>query len=73
MAQTDNRECLSHLPPKAVFFLKILFIYFQREGKGERTGRREISMCGCLSSRPPPATGDLDCNPGMCPDWESNQ
>ena len=28
-------------------------------------------MCGCLSPAPP--TGDLACNPGMCPDWESNQ
>ena len=25
-------------------------------------------MCGCLSCTP---TGDLACNPGMCPDWES--
>ena len=28
-------------------------------------------MCGCLSHGPP--TGDLACNPGMCPDWESNR
>ena len=28
-------------------------------------------MCGCLSRAPP--TGDLAHNPGMCPDWESNQ
>ena len=27
-------------------------------------------MCGCLSGAP---TGDLAYNPGMCPDWESNQ
>ena len=27
-------------------------------------------MCGCFSM---PPTGDLACNPGMCPDWESNQ
>ena len=26
-------------------------------------------MCGCLWCAP---TGDLACNPGMCPDWESN-
>ena len=25
-----------------------------------------------VASRTPP-TGDLACNPGMCPDWESNQ
>ena len=27
-------------------------------------------MCGCLLW---PPTGDLACNPGMCPDWELNQ
>ena len=27
-------------------------------------------MCGCLLCAP---TGDLACNPGTCPDWESNQ
>ena len=27
-------------------------------------------MCGGLSRAP---TGDLVCNPGMCPDWEWNQ
>ena len=27
-------------------------------------------MCGCLSH--PLPTGDLACNPGMCPDWESH-
>ena len=30
-------------------FLKILFIYFWREGKGGRKRERETSMCGCLS------------------------
>ena len=27
-------------------------------------------MCGCLLHSP---LGDLARNPGMCPDWESNQ
>ena len=26
-------------------------------------------MCGCLPCTP---TGDLACNPGLCPDWELN-
>ena len=30
-------------------------------------------MCGCLSHLPAPPTGDQAHNPGMCPDWESNQ
>ena len=38
--------------------------------KGGRKRGRETSMRGCLSHDPP--TGDLICNPGMCPDGESN-
>ena len=34
------------------FKKKILFIYFQREGKGGRKRGRETSMCGCLSHAP---------------------
>ena len=41
-------------------FLKILFIYFQRDGKGGRK-RGETSTA---ASRAPPA-GDPDCHPGM--------
>ena len=48
---------------------KILFIYFEREGKGER--EEEKHQCVLASHVPP--TGDLACNPGMCPDWELNQ
>ena len=34
------------------FFLKILFICFQREGKRRRKRGRETSICGCLSHTP---------------------
>ena len=50
-------------------FLKILFIFRERK-EGVKRGR-ETSMCGCLS-RAPYQLG-LACNPGMCPDWESNR
>ena len=33
---------------------------------------RNIDLFDWLPLAPPP-TGDLACNPGMCPDWESNQ
>ena len=46
------------------------FIYFQREGKGGKKGEREKHQRVVASHVPP--TGDLACNPGMCPDWESN-
>ena len=36
-------------------------------GKGRKKRGRETSICGCLLHAP---TGDLACNPGMCPDWE---
>ena len=55
-----------------LFLLLLLFRflnYFYREGKEGRKRGRETSMCGCLSCTP---TGDPACNPGMCPDWESN-
>ena len=41
---------------KNLFLLKILLIYFQREGKGGRTRGRET----------------LACNPGLRPNWEPN-
>ena len=46
------------------FFKKILFIYFQRKGKGEKHQ--------CVVVSPMSTTGDLACNPGMYPDWELN-
>ena len=56
-------------------FFKILFIYFYREGREGEERARNINVQGkhqSIASRMPP-TGDLDHNPGTCPDWESNQ
>ena len=36
--------------------------------EGEREGEKHQCV---VASRAPP-TGDMACNPGMCPDWESN-
>ena len=36
--------------------------------EGEREGEKH--HCGVASRAPP--TGDVACNPGMCPHWESN-
>ena len=44
------------------FLKKILFICFEREGKGGR----KTSMCKTMISCP--LTGDLAGSPGMCPD-----
>ena len=52
-----------------IIFLKILFIFRERGREAEREGKKH--QCVVASHAPP--TGDLARNPGMCPDWESNQ
>ena len=42
---------------------------FREQGReGEREGEKH--QCVVTSHAPP--TGDLACNPGLCPDWELN-
>ena len=53
------------------FFSKILFTFIFRERGKEEEREGEIHQCVVASCTP--RTGDLACNPGMCPDWESNQ
>ena len=43
---------------------------FRQRGK-EGEGEGEKYQCVVASHAPP--TGDLARNPGICPDWESNQ
>ena len=52
------------------FLKKILFIFIfgQRGREGEREGEKHQ----CVETHGP-HTGDLTHNPGMCPDWKSNQ
>ena len=40
---------------------------FGREGEGEGEKHQ------CVVASHVPLTGCLACNPGMCPDWETNQ
>ena len=53
-----------------IFFIKILFIYLFLERGEERgkEGRKDQCVVASLAA----LTEDLACNPGMCPDWESN-
>ena len=46
-----------------------LFIFRERRREGEREGEKPQSVVASCA----PPTGDLACNPGMCPDWELNQ
>ena len=55
-------------------FLKVLFFNLLLESFGKAEKGRETLMYernGSDCHTPP--TGDLACNPSMCPDWESNQ
>ena len=47
------------------FFFKDFIYLFEGEGEGEK------HQCVVASHAPP--TGDQAWNPGMCPDWETNQ
>ena len=46
----------------------MLFIFKERGREGEREGEKH--QCAVATCAPP--TEDLACNPGMCPDRESN-
>ena len=60
--------CISLMIDNGIFlFLK--FIFRERRTEGEREGEKH--QCVVASHTFP--TGDLACNPGMCPDGESNQ
>ena len=55
-----------------LFFFKILFIFRQREER-EKEVEKEAENEGegqCVVASRAPPTGDIACNPGMCPHWE---
>ena len=53
-----------------LFFKDFIFLYFRERGmEGEREGEKHQ----CVVAPCAPPIGDLACNPGMCPDWESNR
>ena len=50
------------------FFKRFYFIFRQRGREGEREGEKH--QCVVVAHTPP--SGDLACNPGLCPDWNPN-
>ena len=50
-------------------FLRFYLFFRERRRDREREGEQHQ---GVVASRTPP-TGDLACNPNMCPDWEWNR
>ena len=60
---STQEPCLSFI----FLFFKIFYLFILERGReGEREGEKhQCVVASCL-----PSTGDLACNPGMCPDWE---
>ena len=59
-------------PARHYYYAHLIFflIYFLERG---REGERQRKKHQCVDASPVPPTGDLARNPGICPDWESNQ
>ena len=51
------------------FFKKDFINLFLDRGGGDREGEKHQGVVACHV----PPTGEPGCNPGMCPDWDSNQ
>ena len=54
-------------------FFKGFFIYFYFQRERGREGERDGEKHQCVVASHSHPAGDLASNPGMCPDWESNQ
>ena len=51
-----------------IFFKDFVYLFLETGREGKREGKKH--QCVVASCVPP--TGDLACNPGMCPDWGLN-
>ena len=56
------------LKPSFFFFFLILFIFRGMAREGERERNNNVQEIYRLVASHVPPTGDLACNPGMCPD-----
>ena len=54
---------------RVIIFKRFIYLFIFREGEGEKEGEKH--QCVVASHAPP--SENLPRNPGMCPDWESNQ
>ena len=65
--QYSSKSFYRTAPPKGHFKKYFLFSLFLERGEG-----REEEKHQCVVASHVAPTGDFACNPGMCPDWESN-
>ena len=57
--------------PEWIFLFKIFYLLVFTE-RGKERGREEGEKHQCVAACHAHPTGDLDSNPGMCLNWESN-
>ena len=70
MMSSDYAHRIQNLDFIIFYFFKFYLFIFRESGKeGEREGEKHQ----CVVAFHLPPTGDPAHNPGMCPDWESNQ
>ena len=55
------------------FYLKKNFVYLFSFRERRREGKREGEKHQRVVASHTPTAGEMAHNPGMCPDWESNQ
>ena len=67
---TYTPSSIASLSVFALSFSFSFFFFFLERGEGREKEKRNIDVWLPLTH---PPTGDVACNPGMCPDWESNQ
>ena len=60
---------LRHCPNLLQVFKGFIYLFFRERG---REGESEGEKHQCVGASHVAPTGDLACNPGMCPDWDSN-
>ena len=58
---------VGHLHINLIFFKDFIYLFLER-GEGKESVRYH-----CVVVSRVPSTGHLACNPGIHPDWESNQ
>ena len=71
MQPFKNHSSLHSDKGRHINFTHFIHLFIFREKGREREREGENHQCVVASHTLP--TGDLACNPGMCPDWESNQ
>ena len=65
--KSTEKSCLNTNEHEYIF-KDFIYLSLERGREGDREGEKHQ----CVVASHAPCTAGLACNPGMCPDWESN-